>query len=394
MSGAVSDRKKVTVVTTSRADFSIYQSVLNELSLAENIDLGLLVSGMHLLPEFGNTIQEVEDSRFSIRDKFEGLLASDTEAEISRSMGLTTVAAAESFAKNHTDLLVVLGDRFEMHAIALAALPFRIPIAHIHGGEETEGAIDNSLRHSITKLSHLHFCATELAAKRIRAMGEDPSKICVSGAPALDNFARVPLLDRVGLEQKFDIPKDEKFVLVTFHPETLDPNGSLIVFEYLLKALEAQDLKAVFTLANADTLGRTLNEKIRTFVANQPDRAMLVEHMGAQGYYSAMRAASLMIGNSSSGIIEAASFGLPVVNIGERQRGRERSQNVIDVAGTQEAINDGMSKALSEQHAKTCESCKNIYGDGHAGERIRSAIQDFMDTDMSVSKRFFLENQA
>ncbi len=390
MSSSHSPRKSVSIVTTSRADFGIYRSVLELLEREESIALDLIVTGMHLSPEFGNTITDVKAAGIPIRDSFNGLVSSDSEEGIATSMGLTTIGAAQSFAKTPPDLLMVLGDRFEMHAVALAALPFRIPVAHIHGGEETEGAIDNSLRHSITKLSHLHFCATQLAAKRVRAMGEASNRVIVSGAPALDNLRDIKLLDRHALETRFGIPAKDDFYLVTFHPETLDPEASLRTLEDIAGVLLQFDPRAVFTLANADTLGRAMNDRIRALVASSPDKFLLVEHMGVQGYFSAMNAASAMIGNSSSGIIEAASFGLPVVNIGDRQRGREQSRNTINASPKKEDIKNCILQATSNAHREICAQNINVYGDGNAAQKICASIVEFLGSEFDIKKSFQL----
>lgn len=382
--------KTVSVVTTSRADFGIYRSVLERLNVERSIDLGLIVTGMHLSPEFGNTVTDIEKANIPIRDQYSGLVSSDSEEGIAKSMALTMLGAAQSFAKSQPDLLVVLGDRFEMHAVALAALPFRIPVAHIHGGEETEGAIDNALRHSLTKLSHVHFCSTQLAAKRVKAMGEAANRVFVSGAPALDDLSSIELLNRDKLERQFGIPAGESFFLVTYHPETLNPEASLRTLEDIAQAMLGGDHLAVFTLANADTLGRAMNNRIHELVRSNPNRFMLVEHMGVQGYFSAMNAASAMIGNSSSGIIEAASFGLPVVNIGDRQLGRERSQNTIDVNPIETAIKDGILTAISAAHRELCAQRINVYGDGNAAQKICTEIVEFLASKPDTKKSFAL----
>lgn len=379
---------RIGVVTTSRADFGIYRSVLKALQAAPDLEFGLVVTGMHLSPEFGMTVREVEASGFPIWAKFEALLASDSPEGIAKSMGTTTLAAAQAFADLEIDLLVVLGDRFEMHAVALAALPFRMPVAHIHGGEETEGAIDNALRHSMTKLSHLHFCATELAAARISAMGEDPKYITVSGAPALDSVGSVTRLDRAQLAEKFGLPKSDEFALITFHPETLDPVGTMQELDNLCSVLAETDLHLVFTAANADTSGRAVNAKLSAFIDHHKDRAQLVKHMGAVGYFSAMDAAAIMVGNSSSGILEAASFQLPVVNIGDRQAGRERSSNVVDCAGDTAAIRSAISSARSSEFREGLASAANVYGDGNAAPRIVDGMRAFLKDRAPVRKRF------
>ena len=380
---------RIGVVTTSRADFGIYGSVLDALRDAPEFDAGLIVTGMHLLPEFGLTVKDVERSGHPVLARFEGLVNGDTPQDIGRSMGQTTYRAAEALDGLGLDLMMVLGDRYEMHAVALTALPFRIPVVHLHGGEETEGAIDNALRHSMSKLSHLHFCSTELSARRLHAMGENPDHVIVSGAPALDRLNSFTPLSREELSDKFVIPGDKSFVLVTYHPETLDPEGSLRAFESMAGVLAETPHHLVFTSANADTAGRALNARIESAVSKMKDRAQLVQHMGAQGYFSAMHHAELMIGNSSSGILEAASFGLPVVNIGSRQAGRERSPNVVDCAEGANDIRQAIRTALSPAHKEKAKAGGNIYGDGKAATRIISGLKEFVVEGMPVRKRFF-----
>jgi len=380
------EKYSVGVVTTSRADFGIYQPVLKALSSAPALNVGLYVSGMHLAPEFGNTVAEVDASEWPILERIESLVSSDTPDGIAKSMGLGAIGFSQAFGHSAPDALVVLGDRYEMMVAALAALPFQIPVAHIHGGEETEGAIDNALRHCITKLAHLHFPATELAAQRIRSMGENPERVVCAGAPALDHIASTELFDHATLSERFGFPTDP-FILVTYHPETLGADHTLANFEHLWSAARATGRPVVFTLANADAAGRAINERIREIAATEPS-ATLVENMGAQRYYSAMNAAHVMLGNSSSGILEAVSFGLPVVNIGDRQKGRERSGNVIDVAADPQAIARGLSEADAPELRARAGQRTNVYGDGGAAPRIAAGLVAFLESGADVRKPF------
>lgn len=367
----------VVVLTTSRADFSIYQSVLRALDAHPDIAPSLLVTGMHMSADFGYTFTEVEKSGWPIAASFACLCAGDTAMDIGVSMGAATQGMAKALGDIDADMLMVLGDRFEMAAAALAAVPRGLPICHLHGGEETEGAMDNVLRHMLTKLSHLHCCATELAASRIRQMGEAPERIVVSGAPALDNIAAVPRLSRSELATQFGLPEAGDFSLITYHPVTLDMAATETEIQALFKVIQETGLNCVFTAANADTDGRALNAKIEKFVA-ETEGQMLIGHMGAKGYYSAMEHAAMMIGNSSSGILEAASFGLAVINIGDRQKGREVSANVITAQGTQDALNSAIAQAQSESFKAVCDRRDNVYGDGHAADKIVSAVSEFM----------------
>lgn len=378
---------RVAVATTSRADFGIYRSVLAALHARPELALSLIVSGMHLSPEFGETISEVERAAYPIRDRVEILVSSDTPGGVAKSMGLALIGMADAFSRERPDLLVVLGDRFEMHAVASAAVPFRVPLAHIHGGEETEGAIDNAFRHAISKMAQLHFTATEQSAARLRAMGEPASRVFVSGAPALDRLDDVTLLDRAALAEAFGTP-DAPFLLVTYHPSTLDPAATEAELDALLEVLEARSEPVVLTLANADMQGRTVNARLQALADAAPARVRAIGHMGPQGYFSAMRAALAMIGNSSSGILEAASFGLPVLNIGDRQKGRERSENVLDVEGTRSAILAGLERALSPEVGRRAAAAPNIYHRGDAGQLIATEIVRFLEAGAPVAKRF------
>jgi UDP-hydrolysing UDP-N-acetyl-D-glucosamine 2-epimerase len=383
-------RTAVGVVTTSRADYGIYRPVLRALAADPAFHPRLFVAGMHMSPEFGLTVRSIESDPFEIADRIESLISSDSEEGVASSMGLTTMRFAASLARSRPDLLMVMGDRYEMHAAALAAVPLRLPIVHIHGGEETENAVDNVFRHSLTKLSHLHFAATELARRRILAMGEAPNRVIVSGAPSLDNVQSEEILSLEVLAERFGLPV-EPFVLVTLHPETLDPDASRQTLQLVWAGLQDQRAPVVFTGANADAAGRALNQAIAALAAAHPERVRLAGTLGTQGYFSAMRHALAMIGNSSSGIIEAASFGLPVLNIGDRQKGREQSANTHNVATSAEAIAGGIEVILSEAFRETARTARNVYGDGLAAGRIVAGLKDFVASGAAVAKRFHLQ---
>lgn len=377
----------VAVLTTSRADFSIYQPVLRALEAHPDIRPSLIVTGMHMSEEFGYTFTEVEKSGWPIAAKFECLTSGDTAKDIGLSMGQATRGMANALETIACDMLMVLGDRFEMAAAALAGVPRGLPICHLHGGEETEGAMDNVLRHMLTKLSHLHCCATELAASRIRQMGEPTERIIVSGAPALDNIAAVQRLSRAELAKQFGLPESGDFALITYHPVTLDLEATAAEIKALFETIRQTGINCVFTAANADTAGRALNAKIENFVA-ETEGQLLIGHMGAKGYYSAMEHAAMMIGNSSSGILEAASFGLPVVNIGDRQKGREASANLIQTEGNVKALKDAILKAQTPEFKTICDARLNVYGDGHAADKIVMAVSDFLEAGHGPRKAF------
>jgi UDP-hydrolysing UDP-N-acetyl-D-glucosamine 2-epimerase len=338
--------RTIDVVTTSRADYGILRPVLRRIQSDSSLRLRLIVSGSHLSPLFGLTVSAIERDGFTIAARLDVLGTSDTPEDTAQAMARGVAGFAKHLHQNHPDMLVVLGDRFEMHAAALAALPFRIPVAHIHGGELTAGAFDDALRHSTTKLAHLHFVSTKNAKRRILQLGEEAWRITVSGAPALDNLRETRLLgrDEVGSLTGLRIP--ESFLLVTFHPATLDDGDPAVQTAMLFDAIEHSGIAAIVTMPNADPGGRAVRSTIEQRAGATP-LIQLVENLGTDSYFSLMALASAMVGNSSSGIIEAASFALPVVNVGSRQEGRERPQNVIDVPPTAEGIREGIRRALS-----------------------------------------------
>jgi len=333
------------------------------------LNLNLLVSGMHLLPEFGLTVDNIEADGFDIGDRIEIQLSSDSPEGVAGAMGHGLIGFAKSFARSKPDILLVLGDRYEMYSAVAAALPFNIPVAHIHGGESSEGAIDESIRHAITKMSHLHFVSTEIYGQRVIQMGEEPWRVVVSGAPSLDNVKTLNLLSKTELEQGFDLDLSKPTLMVTYHPVTLQYENTEDHARELLAALGEVDFNIVLTYPNADTHGQVIIELINRF-AEQRENARVVDNLGTQAYFSLMSHAAAMVGNSSSGIIEAASFKLPVVNIGDRQLGRIRSGNVVDVSYEKDAILAGITRATSTEFRQEIETLPNCYGDGRAAERI------------------------
>ncbi len=379
--------RTIGIVTGNRADYGILRPLLRAIGTDPTLSLRLMVTGTHLSPDFGLTVQEIEIDGVQIDERIEMVLSSDSPEGIGKSMGLGTIGFAQAFARVKPDILVVLGDRFEMHAAAVAALPFKIPLAHLHGGESTEGAFDDALRHALTKLSHLHFVATDAYAQRLLQMGEEPWRITVSGALSLDNVRTMPLLSREALEAKIGIPLNRPPLLVTFHPVTLEHESTDHHINELLKALKRLDLPIVFTMSNADTKGRFITQRIREFVKSCND-ARLVDSLGTQAYFSLMAQAAVMVGNSSSGIIEAMTFGLPVVNIGTRQAGRMRSKNVIDVGYECDAIIHGVRQASAPEMKQSLVGQPNVYGDGTAAGRILARLKETPINGRLLTKRF------
>jgi UDP-hydrolysing UDP-N-acetyl-D-glucosamine 2-epimerase len=381
--------RTIAIVTVARSDYGIYRPVLRRIQREPGLRLMLFAAGMHLSPQFGMTVNAIEQDGFGVDERVEMLLSSDTPEGVAKSLGLGVIGFAQAYARSRPDILVVLGDRYEMLAAAAAALPFKIPVAHIHGGESTEGAIDESIRHSITKMSHLHFASTEAYARRIVQMGEEPWRVTVSGAPGLDNLTDLYPLSREELEAQYGLCLSDPIgaLLVTYHPVTLEYEQTEAQVVELLSALWGAAMPVVFTYPNADTNNHVIAEMIEDFVARTPD-ARLVANMGTQGYFSLMSMAAAMVGNSSSGIIEAASFKLPVVNVGNRQAGRIRPRNVIDVACHREAILGGIRRATSSEFRASLSDLVNPYGDGHAAERIVQRLKTVCLDDKILVKRF------
>lgn len=375
------------MVTTSRADYGIFLPVLRQIQADPTLHLRLLVTGTHLSPEFGLTSQIIQDDGFEISEKIEMLVSSDTPEGIVKSMGLGLIGLSQAYARKRPDILLVLGDRFEMHGAALAALPFKIPVAHIHGGELTAGAIDDSLRHSITKLSHLHFVTTDEYRQRVIQLGEEPWRVVTSGAPGLDNLHNLKLLSRTEIESLYHLKLEKTFLLATYHPVTLEFEQTQEQVEQLLYSLRQVGLPVVFTGTNADTGGRIIRSLVSQFVDTYP-QAQMVENLGTQGYFSLMNYAAAMVGNSSSGIIEAPSVGLPVVNIGTRQQGRVRSKNVIDVGYSSDEIVAGIKMAIAPEFRASIAGVQNPHGNGHASEMIVEHLKKVSLDHRLISKQF------
>ncbi len=379
--------RTICAVTVGRSDWGIYRPILKAIQQHHDLKLHLVAGSSHIVRSHGMTVDEIIGDGFEIHDTIEMLLASDSPEAIAKSMGLGTIGFAQIYQRVRPDLLLVLGDRFEMHAAALAATPFRIPIAHVHGGEVTQGAIDDAYRHAITKYSHLHFVSTAAHAQRVIQLGEEPWRVTVSGAPALDNLSTLPMLSRSELEARLQISFDQPPLLVTMHPVTLQYEQADEQVQQLLQVLAEYDLPIIITRPNADTSHSAIIERLELFCRDR-SHVRLVSSLGTCGYFSLMRIAAAMVGNSSSGIIEAASFRLPVVNIGLRQSGRPRSANVIDTGCSAQEIRDGIQQALSEKFRNSLSQLKNVYGDGNAACRIADVIGSVRMDESLIIKQF------
>lgn len=383
--------RKIAVVTGTRAEYGLLYWIIKGIYEDSQLELQLIVAGMHLSPEFGLTIREIEEDKFPVAEKVEMLLSSDTETAISVSMGLGMIGFAKAYERLKPDIIVVLGDRFEILAAVSAAIPFRIPVAHIHGGESSEGLIDESIRHAITKMSHIHFTSTKKYQKRVIQMGEFPENVFCFGAPGLDHVYKLNLLNKKALFSGLMFSEKEKIGVVTYHPVTLEKDTAKAQICMLLEALESfKDVYWVFTLPNADTGGRIIIKEINNFVKNNPEKGSVFISLGYLKYLSLLKYADVMVGNSSSGIVEAASFELPVVNIGDRQRGRIRTRNIIDVGEyKKESIIHAIQKCLSKEFKKTLKGIQNPYGDGNASEKIISELKSIILGERLIKKRFY-----
>lgn len=379
--------RTIAVVTVGRSDYGISKPILDQIRHDPSLRLQLIVAGGHLAPEFGLTVGEIESDGVPIDERVEMLLSSDTAGGLAKSMGLGIIGFAQAFERLRPDVLVLVGDRYEMHAAAAAALPFRLPVAHVHGGESSEGAIDEALRHSMTKMSHLHFAATDVSAARIVQMGEEPWRVTVSGAPSLDNLRVLRLMSRHELERLLHVDLTPPVLLVTYHPVTLELEDAETQIGEVLAALAESQATVIVTFPNVDARARSIRGMLEAFVAQTP-RSQLVTNLGTRAYFSLMQQASAMVGNSSSGIIEAASFKLPVVDVGNRQRGRLRADNVISVNCDRREILRAIGVAASPAFRKRLADLVNPYGDGHAAERIVARLKEVALDARLVMKSF------
>ncbi len=385
----MSTTKKIAVVTGSRAEYDLLKGLMLLLKADAKIELSILVTGMHLSPEFGLSYKTIEKDGFLIQEKVETLLSSDTPVGIAKAIGLGVIGFAEALNRLQPDLLVVLGDRYEIFSAAQAAMALRIPIAHIHGGESTEGLIDEAIRHAITKMSHLHFASTDYYARRIIQLGEDPKNVFNVGALGVDNIKNTKLLSRSELEKSTGFKLGETNFLVTYHPVTLVANDSIKSVRALIKAFSKYpNASIIITRPNADTEGRELIRILDEFANSQPKRVMTIDTLGQQRYLSAIRHVDVVIGNSSSGIIEVPSLNTPTVNIGCRQQGRIKPISVIDCKDDTFSITQAIDIALSKDFLISIASQKSPYGDGSCATKIVNHIHQ---TDLSrlLLKQFY-----
>jgi UDP-N-acetylglucosamine 2-epimerase (non-hydrolysing)/GDP/UDP-N,N'-diacetylbacillosamine 2-epimerase (hydrolysing) len=383
--------RKIAVVTGTRAEYGLLYWIIKGIHETPELELQLIVTGMHLSYEYGLTVKEIEKDGFPITERVEMLLSSDTEEAIVTSMGLGMIGFAKAYERLRPDILLVLGDRFEIHSAVVSALPFRIPVAHIAGGEVTEGAMDELFRHSITKMSHFHFPASQKYAERIIQMGELASNVFCFGAPGLDNVFKLDLLDKQRLAQELQLPYEKKWGIVTYHPVTLEKDSAKIQIKELLKGLcNFSDIYWILTFPNADMENRIIIKNMEQYVKENIKKAKLFNSLGQLRYLSVLKNAVLMVGNSSSGLTEAPSFELPVVNIGDRQEGRVSPKNVINVSKCERnAIVAAINKAISNGFRNSLNGLRKSDGEVGVSDAIVNKLK-LISLDVNlIKKRFY-----
>lgn len=370
-------KRRVAVFTGTRAEYGLLYWLMKDIQTSPLLDLQVIVSGMHLSPEFGETWKLIEADGFAVDAKVEMLLSSDTPLGVVKSMGLGTIGFADALDRLKPDMLVVLGDRFEALAVVQAALIMRIPVAHLHGGEITEGAYDDAIRHAITKMASLHFTAAEPYRQRVIQMGEAPGTVFNVGALGLDHLLRAQPMSWDELVASLAFPLRQPYFLVTYHPVTLAEEDPVSSFKAVLEAIDHfSDHQVILTYPNADNGGRALIPILEDYARSQPGRALAIPSLGFRRYQSTLSRAAAVIGNSSSGIIEAPAFGVPTVNIGARQTGRLAAKSVLNCAPNVQSIRHAISKALSPDFKSSCHGVANPYGGGNAAQQIVRLLEE------------------
>jgi UDP-hydrolysing UDP-N-acetyl-D-glucosamine 2-epimerase len=387
------EKRKIAVVTTSRADYSHLYWPLRDLAAHPGVDLRLIVLGSHVSPEFGSTAQEIENDGFKIDAKIECLLSSDTDVGMAKTIGLATLSLADHLGATRPDLLLLIADRYEMLAPASVALALRIPIAHIEGGEISQGAIDDAVRNALTKMAHVHFTSTETARQRVIAMGEEPWRVHRAGAPSLDHLCRGTVLSRDELEERLQLNLNRPTILVAYHPVTI-ARDTVREADALFAALGKVDAQLIFCFPNADAGSRNLQQRTQAFLAGRSDGRVFI-NLQPRTYWSLLAQVDLLLGNSSSGIMESASFALPTVNVGMRQQGRERGGNVIDVDPEESEILRGIERAREPEFRARLVGMENPYGNGNASATIVRVLTTVpLSEQLLIKQASALETQS
>jgi GDP/UDP-N,N'-diacetylbacillosamine 2-epimerase (hydrolysing) len=379
---------KICIVTGTRAEYGLLYWLMKEIEVDKNLELQIIVTGMHLSPEFGLTYKEIE-KEFKIDKKIEILLSSDTSISISKSIGLANISFAEAYEELDPDIVVVLGDRYEILAATISAMIANIPIVHIHGGEITQGAFDDAIRHSITKMSHIHFVATKEYRKRVIQLGENPNRVFNIGGMGIENIKRLKLLSKKRLEKELNFKFAKKNILVTFHPVTLEQNSAKKQFSEILEALnELKDTNIIFTKANSDTDGRIINQMIDQFVLEKENAISFIS-MGQLRYLSSLQFVDVVLGNSSSGLLEVPSFKKATINIGDRQKGRIKAKSVIDCKPNKHDILQAIKKVYSKDFQKLLKNIKNPYEQKEFPSKSIIKILKNIDLSNILKKEFY-----
>lgn len=382
--------KRICVVSATRAEYGLLKPLIELIHKSVELELQLLVTGAHLSPEFGLTYQEIEKDGYLITAKVEMLLSSDTSVGITKSMAVALMGFADFFEQYKPDMVVILGDRYEMLMVATAAMIAKIPISHIHGGEITEGAYDDAIRHSITKMSYLHFASTEGYRKRIIQLGEQPERVYNVGALGVENIRKISLWSKEKLEDNLNYSFTENTIMITYHPVTLDTISSEKQFDNLLKVIDKyKGINVIFTKANADTGGRVINRMIDDYVEKNKARCIAFTSLGQVRYLSSLQFCRAVVGNSSSGIVEVPSFHIPTVNIGNRQKGRIAAESVIHCGYDIEEIDEAIRQALSNEFSETIAKCKNPYEKENTAINIYDIIRRYIQEKSGVYKKFY-----
>lgn len=382
--------KRITVLTAARAEYGLLSPIIHALMDHKDLDVKVVVTGAHLSPEFALTYKEILADHVEIDKKIEILLSSDTAAAISKSMGLAMISFAEYFEESKPDALLVLGDRYETLAVCCAAMNARIPIFHLYGGETTEGAVDEAIRHSITKMSYIHMTSTESYRKRVIQLGENPKRVFTVGSIGVENILKKTLMTKEELSRSIGLSLDSPYTVVTFHPVTLETDDAQKQFQAILDAFDTNyQMNYIITKANADKNGRIINEMIDKYEATHKN-VVAFESLGVIRYLSALKYARMVIGNSSSGLIEAPSFHIPTINIGDRQKGRIQAGSVINCEPVFEEICQAISIANSIEFQNKCKNIVNPYGDGDTCSKIFNIIEDeLVKKDIQLKKSFY-----
>ncbi|MFH2060666.1 MAG: UDP-N-acetylglucosamine 2-epimerase [Pseudomonadota bacterium] len=382
--------KRICVFTGTRADYGLLKPLMEKMRDDNQLDLKLLVSGMHLYPEFGLTVNQIEEDSFYIDEQVRMLVGPDTSAGLCKSMGFGLMEYADAIERINPDGMVILGDRFEAFAAAIACFTLKVPIFHIHGGELSSGAMDDAFRHCITKMSHLHFTCAAAYQTRVIQLGEHPGRVFNVGALGVENIKNMSLLSEDDIKKDMGLSIQDKYLLVTFHPETLGQMDGKIQFQELLGSFadnKCDNYKIVFTKANADVSGRRINQMIDGFETKNKNRVRSFASMGQLRYLSAMKYASAVVGNSSSGIIEAPSFKVPVINIGDRQKGRIRADNIIDCRTCKTDIEQALKKGLSKEFKASLLTMESPFEKENTAENIKTIIMGY--DSMDLKKEFY-----